>query len=129
MKPEEENQDNEIYNNKEKEIIEEDIRLEQIQNRLNEIGIREEKLKEVEAKLKKLEELSKEMEEIEIEAPKINKAQIRKRRFLGTGLIGLGVLILLWGTVWFFGLEIGWACFVSIFIVISTWSYGGTNEV
>ena len=127
MKPEDGPNNNEIYNDKEKAIIEEDKAREERIRKLEDIN---ESIRDKEAKLKRLGELHKELDELEeTEEPKIDKKMLRRKKWLGVSLICLGCLIVLWGTVWFLSLEIGYGIFVSIFIFVFGFLYGGSYEM
>ena len=89
--------ENTIYNDKEKEIIEEDERTEQIK-KLIEL---EEQIKEKEDKLNILKEINKELDEIKEEPEDILKVKrrIRKKLLIGVSLVLVGVLIILWASI------------------------------
>jgi uncharacterized membrane protein len=61
---------------------------------------------------------------------KINKKiTIRRKMYLVSFLICLGLLIFVWANVWFFSLNMGWGLFVSIFLIIFSFIIGGSYEV
>ena len=121
MRQEEENP-NEIYNDQEKAIIEEDI----LREKEEELRQLEERIKKGEAKIKRLKELDKEIDEIskdeEIDSKKLIKEK-RKKRFLAVGLIILGLLIILYSTIYFIDLNMSWG--FAIFVTIMLFIFGG----